>query len=354
MPLNERAELLLTSLIHRYISDGQPVGSRTLARESGLDISPATVRNVMSDLEDMGLIDSPHTSSGRIPTAMGYRMFIDTLLKVRPLTNDAVAEIEDRLHSDQDPQRILSTATEILSRITKFMGVILVPRHQHTGFKQLEFLRLSARRVLVILVTSDGGVQNRVLATAREYAESELVEASNYFNSEYHGQSLEQVRHILLNDMQQDSDEMNRVMKTAVEMAQKMFDSEDAEEQEVLLSGEENLLTVPEFNQLGKLRELFDTFKTKQDLLELLAKSMSATGISIFIGDESGYHALNECSVVAAPYEVDGRSIGTLGVIGPTRMDYAEVIPIVDVTARLLGSALGTLDSDDIPGESTS
>ena len=354
MPLNERAELLLKSLIHRYINDGQPVGSRTLARETGLDISPATVRNVMADLEDMGLIESPHTSSGRVPTAQGYRVFIDTLLKVRPLTNDAVAEIEDRLHSDQDPQRILSTATDILSRITKFAGVILVPRHQHTGFKQLEFLRLSARRVLVILVTSDGGVQNRVLANDREYSETELIEASNYFNSEYHGQSLEQVRHILLNDMQQDSDEMSRIMKTAVEMAQKMFVSEDAEEQEMLLSGEENLITVPEFSQLGKLRELFDTFKTKQDLLDLLAKSMLATGISIFIGDESGYQALNECSVVAAPYEVDGRSIGTLGVIGPTRMDYADVIPIVDVTARLLGSALGMLESDDFLRESIS
>ena len=346
MTLNDRAEILLKSLIQRYIVGGQPAGSRTLAREAGLEISPATVRNVMADLEEMGLIVSPHTSAGRVPTAKGYRLFVDTLLKIKPLTDEAVAEIEDQLHADQDPKRILAATSELLSRITKFAGVVLVPRHRHTGFKQLEFLKLSPRRVLIILVTDDGSVQNRVLATNREYSESELIQASNYFNAQHRGESLNQVRRALLEEMKRDSDEMNRIMSTAVEMAQVVFEEEQDRQDNVLLSGEENLLNIPEFGELNKLRELFDAFRTKQDLLELMDKSMAATGINIFIGDESGYHALNECSVVTAPYEVDGLCIGTLGVIGPTRMSYEDVIPIVDVTARLLGSALGTLTTD--------
>ncbi len=341
--LTERAEFLLRALIHRYIADGQPVGSRTLARETGLDLSPATVRNVMADLEEMGLIRSPHTSAGRIPTQRGYRFFVDTMLKVKTLNHDALGEIEGRLSGDLDTGHLMERASELLSHVTHLAGVVLVPREHHTAFKQLEFLSLSKGRILVILITEDGRVQNRVIATERGYTPSELVEAANYFNATFSGQSLSRVRRVLLGEMKQDSEKLSQVMETAVEMAQGLFAQEEPPETGVLLSGEENLLSVPDLCELEKLRKLFDAFKAKHDLLELLDKSMKANGVNIFIGDESGYQALNECSVITAPYEVDGRCIGTLGVIGPTRMSYEDVIPIVDVTARFLGSALSAI-----------
>jgi len=338
--LSERAETLLKKLIQLYIMGGQPVGSRTLAKEARLDLSPATIRNVMSDLEELGLIQSPHTSAGRIPTQRGYRLFVDSLLKVKPLTKEAFREIEERLVGELDPKVLLTNATEILSQITHFAGVILIPGHHNSRFRQIEFLKLAANRVLTILVTDNGRVQNRVIPTDREYTDSELVEAANFFNAMYSGSLLARVRHQLLNDMQADSDEMHRITRTALAMARQLFVSEESDCDEVMLSGEANLLNVPDFCQLDKLQALFDAFKTKQDLLDLLDRSMKANGISIFIGGESGYESLHDCSVVAAPYDVDGERIGTVGVIGPTRMEYAEVIPIVDVTARLLSGAL--------------
>jgi len=245
-----------------------------------------------------------------------------------------------------DPNVLLTNATEILSQITRFAGVILIPGHHNSRFRQIEFLKLASNRVLTILVTDDGRVQNRVIPTHREYTESELIEAANFFNATYSGSLLGRVRHQLLNDMQADSDEMHRITRTALAMAQQLFVSEEDEGDEVMLSGEANLLNVPDFCELDKLQMLFDAFKTKQDLLDLLDRSMKANGISIFIGDESGYQSLHDCSVVAAPYDVDGEPIGTVGVIGPTRMEYAEVIPIVDVTARLLSGALSTTAAD--------
>lgn len=338
--LNDRTELLLKSLIQRYISEGQPVGSRTLAKEAGLDISPATVRNVMSDLEEMGFISSPHTSAGRVPTQQGYRFFVDSLLKIKNLTPSVLDEIEDRLGGEDDPQQLLATASDLLSRITSFAGVVLVPRYRQRGFKQIEFLQLSKTRVLTILVTDNGQVQNRVINVDRVYSQSELVEASNFFNARFSGDQLSHVRRKLLLEMKKDSSELERLMKTVVKMTQGVFTEDVTEKDDVVLSGEMNLLSVPELCELDKLRQLFDAFKTKHDLLGLLDRSMKANGVHIFIGSESGYEALDGCSVVTAPYEVDGRSIGTLGVIGPTRMAYENVIPIVDVTAKLLGSAL--------------
>jgi heat-inducible transcriptional repressor len=339
--LSERAEVLLKFLVERYISGGQPVSSRALAREAGLDLSPATVRNVMADLEDMGFIKAPHTSAGRVPTPRGYRVFVDYLLKVRPLDTRALQQIENRFSTSRDPQQVLATAGDLLSQITHLAGMVTPPRLPDAGLRQLEFLSLSRDRILAILVTDDGRVQNRVISTERGYTPSELVEAANYFNEKYAGRSLQDVRRSLLLDLERDTAEMHRTMSAATEMARQVFDSPaDGADDDLMVSGERNLFDVPELCDVNKLRQLFDAFKAKQDLLHLLDKSMRAKRVQIFIGEESGYEMLTDCSVVAAPYEVDGRVVGTLGVIGPVRMSYEDVIPVVDVTARLLGSAL--------------
>jgi|TARA_B100000315_G_scaffold260291_2_gene320608 heat-inducible transcriptional repressor len=339
LELNDRAHLLLKLLIRRYVSDGEPVGSRTLSREPGLDLSAATVRNVMADLEDLGLIRAPHTSAGRVPTQLGYRVFVNSLLQVQTPGRSNSREIVDALAGAKDADELLESASELLSDITQYAGVIMLPGSDKAKLRQVEFLELSEDRVLAILVTDDGRVQNRVIFLDKTLSAAELVEAANFFNSRHAGRTLQEVRHRLLLDMHRDSDEMNRMMRTAVEMASQLLDDEPAEEG-VVVSGETKLLGIPDFDQLGKLREIFDTFKTKQDLLSLLDKSMRASGISIFIGEESGYSALTDCSVVTAPYESEGRCIGVIGVIGPTRMAYEEVIPVVDITARVLGSAL--------------
>jgi heat-inducible transcriptional repressor len=340
--LSDRAEILLQALIRRYVDSGEPVGSRTLSRENGIELSAATIRNVMADLENLGLIHAPHTSSGRVPTPLGYRVFVDTMLKIQPLKGQALDEISDNLQEGRDPNQLVELASDLLSQITQFAGVVLLPGGQYVRLKQIEFLRLSASRVLAILVTDDGRVQNRVLLTDREYSPSELVEATNFFNSTYSGQSLSHVRRGLLRDMQHYSDEMSQIMRTAVAMAQPLLEDNDSPE-DFIVSGETNLMAIPDFSELQKLREIFDAFKAKQDLLELLDKSMQAKGVSIFIGEESGYNALTDCSIVTAPYERDGLCVGVLGVVGPTRMPYEKIIPVVDVTARVLGHALAAL-----------
>ncbi len=342
MMLNDRAESLLRTLIELYIHEGQPVGSRTLARQIKLNLSPATVRNVMSDLEDLGLIHAPHTSAGRIPTQKGYRFFVDSLLQVRPLEKLTLEEMQGKFSKERDPQLLVARASELLSQVTQFAGVVLIPGQQNSLFRQIEFVRLAANRVLTILVTDDGRVQNRVIPTDRSYSASELIEAANFFNEAYGGTSLADVRRGLLKEMQKDSDEMHSITATALAVAGKLFDDEDDGSDAVMLSGEENLLNVPDLCQIEKLQKLFDAFKTKQDLLDLLDRSMRVSGISIFIGEESGYRSLDDCSVVTAPYDHDGEIIGTVGVIGPTRMSYEDIIPVVDVTARLLSGALST------------
>lgn len=341
MQLNPRAELLLKTLIERYIADGEPVGSRTLARYAGLDLSPATIRNVMVDLEEMGLISSPHTSAGRIPTQRGYRLFVDTLLKVQPLDENKVQLFREELSGAHDPHQLIDSASHLLSEISKLAGVVLVShRDEQTTFRHIDFLALSGGRILVILVTQDGRVDNRIITADREYTASELEQASNYFNERFAGKLLADIKQALVSEMQQASADLQRIMQLATEMARKAFASDQSEADELVLSGEANLMEIPDLGDIRKLRKLFDAFTAKRDLLHLLDQSMRVNGIKIFIGAESGYTALEDCSIVTASYKVDQHMVGTLGVIGPTRMAYERIIPIVDLTSRLLSAAL--------------
>jgi len=330
-------------LISKYISDGTPVGSRTLSKETDLELSPATIRNVMSDLETCGLIDAPHTSSGRVPTQKGYRFFINCLMSAGNIQTQTASEYGDMFNGISDQKSILTGAADMLSKITSFAGVLSTPANTGVAFKQIEFLKLSHQRVLAILITQDGQVQNRVLAVDKDYSDSELVEAANFFNATYGSWNLDMVRSDLARHMRTDHKNMHREMRTAVKMAGELFDSEsESEKDSVLVSGENNLLGIPDFAELEKIKGLFDTFKTKQVLYDLLQKSLETSGVQIFIGEESGYKILEDCSVIAAPYEVDNERVGVLGVIGPTRMQYNEVISAVDITARLVGSALSS------------
>lgn len=338
--LSVRAEILLRTLVEAYIEDGEPMGSRTLARRAGLDLSSATIRNVMADLEDMGLVQSPHISAGRVPTQAGYRVFVDSLLTVRPLASREMTALESELQFGDDPKGLMETASDLLSQITHMAGIVMVPRReQGTTVQQIEFIELSDGRVLVILVTRDGQVLNRVIQGERAYSPSELVEAANYFNAAFAGKSLNAVKRRLLQEIEDDSEYMQRVVRLAAEMTRKVF-SESHDADEVVVRGESNLLDAADLGDIQKLRRVFDAFTTKRDLLHLLDRSMQVKGVNIFIGSESGYGALEECSVVTAPYRVDGQIVGTLGVVGPTRMPYNRVISIVDVTARLVGNAL--------------
>ncbi|MEE9447810.1 MAG: heat-inducible transcriptional repressor HrcA [Arenicellales bacterium] len=337
--INERAGKVLNHIIHNYVSTGQPVGSTVLAKASDLNVSSATVRNVMADLEEMGLIHSPHTSAGRIPTPAGYRIYINQLMHAQPLHNDKNQAIKNALQQYDDPKQLLTNASQMLSRLTSFAGVVSMPDSEFSHFKQIEFLKLKKGRVLAILVTEDGMVENKVLNLDQEYTDSELVRASNYFNDAYAHRSMFEVRQDLLNKMQQDSTEMQGAMQTAVKMAQGLLNDETPTSA-VLVSGEDNLMGLPDFAATEQLKGVLDTFHTKQVLLDLVSKSLHGEGISIYIGEESGYEALEACSVIAMPYEKEGQRVGVLGVIGPTRMAYDQVLSVVDVTAKLLSSAL--------------
>src|SRR5436190_2662691 len=334
--LDRRAQILLKTLIERYIAEGQPVGSRTLSKYSGLDLSPATIRNVMADLEDMGLIASPHTSAGRVPTPLGYRFFVDTLLVIKPLESGALSRIEGELHPD-NPQRVIHAASQLLSQLTQFAGVVMTPRRT-MSFKHIEFLRLSEKRILLIVVTPDGDVQNRMLFTEREFTASELIEAANYLNQHYSGQSFEDVRTRLQGELRDLRQDMIQLLTTAVDAGTRAM-SEGSEQ--YVISGERNLLSLQDLSQdMGRLRRLFELFEHKTSLLQILDISLRGQGVQIFIGGESGFRAPDEVSVVTSPYKVDGEVVGTVGVIGPIRMAYDRVIPIVDITAKLLSSAL--------------
>ena len=344
--IGTRAESVLMGLISKYITEGLPVGSRTLSRETDLALSPATIRNVMSDLEEVGLIEAPHTSAGRVPTQKGYRFFINTMLSAGNLNSAAMEKYQDRLNGIADPKSILTGATEMLSQMTSFAGVVSTPYKTSAQLKQVEFLKLSQKRILAILITNDGQVQNKVLLTEKDYKDHELVEAANYFNASYSAKTLEQVRADLVRHMKNDYIDVQQEMRTAVSMAEELFsDDSNGEQESVLVSGENNLLAIPDLAKLEKVKDLFDTLKTKQLLFELLQKSMSASGVQIFVGEESGYKILQDCSVIAAPYVVDNNRVGVLGVIGPTRMHYDEVISAVDLTAKLLGSALSNVNA---------
>lgn len=332
--LDGRARLLLKALVERYIADGQPVGSRTLSKASGLELSPATIRNVMSDLEDMGLIVSPHTSAGRIPTARGYRLFVDTML-TSERDPFSVASQMARIAPDQ-PLKVISNAAHMLSSLSQFVGVVMAPRRTSV-FKHIEFLRLSEKRFLVIIVSPDGDVQNRVIFTEADYTQSQLIEASNFLNTHYAGMAIEEVRERLKNEVEALRSEIAALMKEAVLVSSEAIESRD----EVVVSGERNLLSVSEFSSdMGNLRKLFDLFEQKAQLMRLLDVSSRAEGVRIYIGGESQVIPYQELSVVTAPYEVDGKVVGTLGVIGPMRMPYEKMIQIVDITSKLVSTAL--------------
>ena len=334
--LNERAQLLLKTLVERYIAEGQPVGSRTLSKHSGLDLSAATIRNAMADLEEMGFIISPHTSAGRVPTPRGYRFFVDTLLTVRPLDSVQVHRLENQLHP-AEPQGLITSASKLLSDLTQFAGIVMTPKRRSPAFRHMEFLPLSERRILLIIVTADENVQNRILLTDRAYSPAELTRAANFFNRHYAGCTLEEARNRMQDELKQLHHDMTALMSAALDASSQAL----APREGYVLSGEKNLLHVDDLSSnMTSLRKLFDAFEQKTTLIQLLDVSQGAQGVQIFIGGESGHAPLDECSVVTAPYEVDGQVVGTVGVIGPTRMAYERVIPIVDVTAKLLGSAL--------------
>jgi heat-inducible transcriptional repressor len=335
--LDKRAQSLLKVLVERYISEGQPVGSRTLSKTAGLELSPASIRNVMSDLEELGFIASPHTSAGRVPTARGYRLFVDTLLTVKPLGDKDLHDIHDAIQPDQ-PQRLISQASHLLSQLTHFAGVVVAPRRQQPRIRQIEFLSLSEKRILLIIVTDGGDVQNRILFTQRTYTPSELTVAANYLNQHCAGLDFEQIRRGLKEELQRLRADMLDLMNQALDAGtQAVRESTD----QTVISGEKNLLEVDDLaSNMGRLRALFDMFEQRTSLVQLLDVGSNAEGVQIFIGGESGMAPLDECSVITAPYEIDGRVVGSVGVVGPTRMAYERVIPIVDITAKLLSSAL--------------
>jgi heat-inducible transcriptional repressor len=340
--LSERSLYLFKALVEHFIQDGTPVGSRTLSKDSSLNLSPATIRNVMADLEDFGLLDSPHTSAGRVPTAKGYRLFVDSLLRVNDLNSIEVEKIAKELDPGNDFKSLMQRTSLMLSDITQLAGVVMLPRTEQSKLQHIEFVVLSGNRVLVILVVNDREVQNRIINTSRTYSASELQEASNYLNDIFAGKDLAYVRTNILDELEKTKEQLSQSMQTAMEMAQLAFDYEKSKvkSDELFFSGETNLMDIAELFEVDKLKKLFNTFNQKRDILHLLEQAISADGIQIFIGEESGHDVLDDCSVVTSPYEVDGKILGVLGVIGPTRMHYERVIPIVDITAKMLGSAL--------------
>jgi len=340
--LNERAQRLLKVLVQRYIRDGQPLGSRILTRESGLDLSPATIRNVMADLEDAGYIRAPHTSAGRVPTDRGYRFFVDSLLTVQPLGERDIHDLHRRLLADAEHDDLLDSTSTLLSGLTRLAGVVTLPRRNFGAIRHLEFLPLSERRVLAIVVLNDHEVQNRIIHTDRDYGADELKRVTNYLNSEFAGKNVTSVRAALLEAMQADRQGMNDLMTSAIQVAQRLFDESGEADEDYIMAGETNLMTFAELSSVDKLKALFDAFSRKRDILHLLDRCLSADGVQIFIGEEAGYEVFDGVSMVTSTYRAEGEVLGVLGVIGPTRMDYDRVIPIVDVTAKLLGRALNT------------
>jgi len=337
--INERAQLLLKTLIERYIREGQPVGSKSLAQDAGLDLSSATVRNVMADLEQLGLVSAPHTSAGRVPTEQGYRMFIDNLLTIKPLGSSDVQTLASTLTPQSDVSQLVESASSLLSGFTQMAGVVMLPTQKPAALRQIEFLPLSENRVLTILVFNEKDVQNRVIHTPRPYALPELERIAAYLNAQFMGKNVQTVRCDLLKEMENAQSNMDRLMRSAIEMAHQVFDDADTG-QDYIMAGETNLMDYEEMADVPRLRQLFDAFSEKQGILDLLDKSLHAQGVQIFIGHESGYEALDNCSVVTATYSANDEVLGVLGIIGPTRMAYDRIIPVVDVTAKLLGTVL--------------
>ncbi len=341
--INERAENLLRTLIQQYIKQGQPIGSKTLANSKCMELSSASIRSVLSDLEKMGFIHSPHTSAGRIPTIQGYRYFVDSLLTVAPMDKSKFIGFIEDLEKEQETQNMVSSASEFLSNMTSFAGVVTIPKRKSVVLKQIEFLPLSENRVLSILVTNDFEVQNRILPVSRRFKAEELERAANYLNNKFAGQEIENIRKAVMVEMDDARKDVDQQMKTTVEMANNIFNNSSKNDREdYILAGQTNLMDHNDLASVDTLKQLFDAFNQKRDILHLLDQCLTSEGVQIFIGEESGYEVLEECSVVTKNYTVDGQIIGSLGVIGPTRMPYEQVISIVDVTAKILSSALNS------------
>jgi len=340
--LNDRAQHLLKVLVNHYIEDGVPVGSKTLAEVAKIDVSPATIRNVMSQLEDLGFIESPHTSAGRVPTVLGYRFFVDSLVDSQPIAHKQLFdELQEQLNDNSNPHDLAVSVSEFLSGVTKLAGVVTLPKVKQIVLTQIEFIPLADRKVLAILVTSDDEVQNRILNMQRDFKLEELQLLSSYFNEQFSGMEVTQVRQLLVNQMRHDKDNMNQVMNVAMEMADSLL-NDDSSDEEYILAGQSNLMGADKLSNVDKLKELFDAFNQKQEVLNLLDQCVNTEGVQIFIGRESGYKIFDDCSVVSSTYSIDGQSLGVLGVIGPTRMQYDRIIPIVDVTAKVLGAVLNS------------
>lgn len=338
--INERAQILLKALIEHYIRDGHPVGSNTLARESNLDISSATIRNVIAELERLGLVHSPHTSAGRVPTNKGYRLFIDNLVTIKPPPEMDVLNLAESIRKESDKKGVFEAASNILSGITKLAGVVSLPTHQRSILRQIEFVRISDDRVLAILVYSDRDIQNRMIYTSRPYSSEELQRLANCLNSEFLGKEIKKVRAAIVKEMEETKANMDRIMLHAIEMANKVFQQEDSGSHDFVMAGELNLMSYEEMSDVNRLRQLFEAFNEKRSILQLLDNSLKAPGVQIFIGKESGFDVLDDCSLVTATYSANDQVLGALGVIGPTRMAYDRIIPLVDVTAKVLGTVL--------------
>ena len=339
--VDQRAQQLFKLLVEQYIAEGNPVASKALATLPEVAVSSATVRNIMGELEAAGLVKSPHTSAGKVPTNQGYRFFVDSLLSVEPWDDGRVRELESELNPDLSAAQLVESATDLMSQLTQMTCLITTPIRNQVNLRHVEFVRLDADRVIVILVLNDHEVQNRVVHLDREYTDIELNQAANYLNREFGGQSLVQVRQAVLESMQADKDRMDQLMQTALNVASAAFgdtDADDKDGQELVVRGESRLLDFSQDTDTVKL--LFDAVSRKGRVLHLLDRALETSGVQLFIGDESGYQPLGEMSLVTSPYEVNGDIAGVLGVIGPTRMDYKDVIPVVDITAKLLSAAM--------------
>ena len=340
--IGEREQHIFRLLVQQYIDEGNPVGSRTLSKMPGVNVSAASVRNVMGDLEELGLLSAPHTSAGRVPTSDGFRLFVDTMLQVQPMGEDDFGDLKSKLTADQDETALLKHATNYLSGFTNMAGVVTLPKRNATIFRQIEFLPLSEQRVLMILVVNEKNVQNRILTLDRDYTSDELQEIANYLNQKYSGRKLEELRDLLKTDLQKTRESMNQQMEKMIRVAGHVFDNDDSESEDVIVAGQTNLMNFSELSDVQSLRELFEAFNQKRDMYHVLERCINAEGVQIFIGQESGYNVLDMCSLVTSPYEVDGDVVGILGVVGPTRMAYDRVVPVVDVTSKLLSAALNS------------
>ena len=338
--LNERAAILLKQLVASYIDDGQPVGSKKLAQDAGLDISSATIRNVMCSLEKKGLVMAPHTSAGRIPTEQGLRLFVDNLLEVQPIDDEVISQLQQKLDPDMEMNELVNHASRMVSEMTQMAGIVTVPKQTNARLRHIEFLPLPEKRILVIMVTNEKDVQNKVLHVDREYSADELQHAANYMNQQFTGQDVHQIREHLLRDLDRTRKDVDSVMRTAVHMADQALSDNKSNRPEYIVRGETNLIRYSQNTDRTQLQQLFEIFDRKREILGLFDRCIQSDGVKIFIGHEAGFEGFGDCSVITAPYSVAGKAVGVLGVIGPARMNYHQVIPVVDITAKLLGDAL--------------